>query len=306
MVSSGGAHLFLVTKEWNVASQPDTHLVLKQPFTREELSLKRKTVLSEATWGMELAQRRAEVHALVDCHGCPYITQLCGKPPEDFSHFTMEFLRGGDAFDYAFQSGKALSRQETQVLGWRTALALRWMHNKGWAHLDVSLENIFLPKPSSVNGCKLGDMGFATKITKGELVNCNCGKGGYKAPEMCKFTYFDGTVDPFDPIKADVYSLAVVIWICLTHKMPGGLQRYIKKYVDMYEVKCGRKSAAKFAITRFCTKHEIIQPDKDALDLLGQMMQPDWSKRIGLAQVMQHSFFTGIAFRTQALSSPTN
>ena len=85
--------------------------------------------------------------------------------------------------------------------------AVGYLHSSGVAHLDLKLENFFLDSEYRV---KLGDFGLARDTSP---CNVTCGTPGYIAPEM-----LEG--EESCPMKADVFSLGVVLFIMVLNKVP--------------------------------------------------------------------------------------
>lgn len=81
---------------------------------------------------------------------------------------------------------------------------LRDLHHLGFAHRDVSLENIFV---TETNECKLGDFGLAVPLNM--KCSTSVGKQFYLAPEV-----FSGK--SYYPEYADVWSLGIILFILHT------------------------------------------------------------------------------------------
>ena len=85
----------------------------------------------------------------------------------------------------------------------------------GVCHLDIKLENIMVD--SDTNLPKLLDFGFAQFVyhpsgQEKKLTNY-CGTVPYIAPEIMRH-------DPFSGLKADVFSLGVVLYTLIFHQFP--------------------------------------------------------------------------------------
>lgn len=78
--------------------------------------------------------------------------------------------------------------------------AMKWLHDHGIAHCDLSLENVLLTDQGSGPIVKLIDFGMASLERSRTSA---CGKRSYMAPEM----YLD---DPFDVFATDAFALGVV------------------------------------------------------------------------------------------------
>jgi serine/threonine protein kinase len=107
------------------------------------------------------------------------------------------------------------------------ANGLKELHDFGFAHMDLKLENILYSK--STHTVKICDFAFTTASP---LTKDFKGTIDYLAPEMC-------LPDFYDPKKADMYSLGILIFASLT-----GLDPYNQNKLDacktkeeLYEVK---------------------------------------------------------------------
>lgn len=83
---------------------------------------------------------------------------------------------------------------------------LRFSHDKKIAHLDIKPANMFLDKDNRV---KIADFGLSIlqpETDSDEGVNAVCGSLVYRAPEII-------AEKPYDPFKADVWSVGVLLYV---------------------------------------------------------------------------------------------
>ncbi|XP_051894941.1 testis-specific serine/threonine-protein kinase 6-like [Pristis pectinata] len=116
-----------------------------------------------------------------------------------------------DLFDLIDSRGH-LSEDVTQCYFRQIAQALEYFHAHHIAHRDIKCENILL---SADDVPKITDFGFATCMKGLESCSCTtfCGSAAYAAPEVLN----GGKYDPF---KADVWSLGVVLYLMVTGCRP--------------------------------------------------------------------------------------
>lgn len=86
-------------------------------------------------------------------------------------------------------------------------LALQYIHNRGMAHNDLKLDNIFIDK--NLNA-KLGDFGFSSNI----LISVNrIYHGIYDPPEF--YEKYE-----INTLQAEIWSLGIIFWIVETKRSP--------------------------------------------------------------------------------------
>ncbi|GLE07147.1 hypothetical protein PINS_up017115 [Pythium insidiosum] len=127
-----------------------------------------------------------------------------------------EFCRGGDlhALLEASPDGRMGERQALQFM-LQIARGVQFLHGLGFAHRDLSLENVLLR-----NGvCKITDFALACRVDE-RSVEC-VGKDLYMAPEVVAMGDEGGEIAlqilaGYDPAKADVWSMGVMLFVMLT------------------------------------------------------------------------------------------
>ncbi|KAG7387041.1 NUAK SNF1-like kinase 1 [Phytophthora pseudosyringae] len=180
----------------------------------------------------------------------------------------MEHCADGDLYDY-------LSKRRQRTMSCSNALSvlsqvvegLAFLHEIGVAHRDVSLENIMLHR----GRCKLGDFGLATRAR--QVSDRHVGKNYYMAPEVV-------TGDAYDPKRADVWSLGIVLFMMLTGSPL---------------VSLASTSERSFRALKHAGIAAVLQAwgvaasvSTSALCLLSGMLAIDPSKRLTIAQVLRH------------------
>jgi serine/threonine protein kinase len=132
-------------------------------------------------------------------------------------YIAMRYIEGDDLKSLVGKDG-ALSAQQTYLIGAQIAGALDAAHRRGLIHRDVKPGNILIepgPDPDSTPIAYLTDLGLTKHVDSqsgvtgsGELL----GTIDYIAPEQISGSRVDG--------RADVYSLACVLFECLTGTVP--------------------------------------------------------------------------------------
>jgi serine/threonine protein kinase len=123
----------------------------------------------------------------------------------------MRLVEGRDLARFIAESGGRISPAKTVAIIDQVAAALDSAHQVGLVHRDIKPSNILVA--SARDFVYLIDFGLARATTDTALTNTGHTMGtlAYLAPER-----FSGTTDP----RADVYSLACVVYECLTGERP--------------------------------------------------------------------------------------
>eukprot|EP00425_Heterocapsa_triquetra_P002792 CAMPEP_0195055252 /NCGR_PEP_ID=MMETSP0448-20130528/3955_1 /TAXON_ID=66468 /ORGANISM="Heterocapsa triquestra, Strain CCMP 448" /LENGTH=390 /DNA_ID=CAMNT_0040084879 /DNA_START=66 /DNA_END=1238 /DNA_ORIENTATION=- len=195
----------------------------------KEFNLKYPTSSEQPWYDMALVR---ELNTL----GCPYVCDLIGVFRDHEETFVVSSLcTEGDLFGWCDQEpapGKEREALMPPIVS-QMFTAVRWLHELGIAHRDLSLENILLTKlPSGEYQLKLIDFGMSTlqRTCRHEVR----GKQSYQAPEMHE-------EDEYDTFLADEFAIGVVLFAMAAQDYPwtatkrGSCQLY--EYVSMFGLK---------------------------------------------------------------------
>jgi serine/threonine protein kinase len=124
-------------------------------------------------------------------------------------HIVMEYARGGELVSYLsnFEATDPAIRRRIFV---QLCSALSYLHSNGIVHRDLKPHNILLDENLNV---KLGDFGFGRRAAPDALLVTPCGSPDYVAPEVL-------LGQPYDGMKADIWSLGVVLFVLETGRIP--------------------------------------------------------------------------------------
>ncbi|ETW02163.1 CAMK/CAMKL protein kinase [Aphanomyces invadans] len=144
-------------------------------------------------------------HMLQAAGGHPNILPLLECFHDDDSHvcLVLEYCPNGDLFDLVL-ANKRIGTHMSLVYFEQLASAVAALHQLGYAHGDLSLENVLLGRDMQI---QLMDFGAAMPLQV--PTNWAGGKRNYMAPES-----FTGL--PWDPAAADVWALAMTFFAMLT------------------------------------------------------------------------------------------
>ncbi|ETV90492.1 serine/threonine protein kinase [Aphanomyces invadans] len=214
---------------------------------------------------MEKQVNRAVSGGSDGCH--PYIMRMLRDFEEDgMGHFVFEFCAGGELFEQTLpMDTMAVARIFRQVVH-----AVKFLHDRGYVHRDISLENVLL----DANGnAKLCDFGLATTID--ERSNHIVGKAFYMAPEM----YLR---QGYMPAPVDVWALGIMLLILLTGAPPFARANdsdNVFQYVKQHGITS--------VLRAWKVLHLVPLP---ALDLLEKMLVVDPTKRLSMDGLLHHPF----------------
>eukprot|EP01084_Bolivina_argentea_P208797 355845_1 len=174
-----------------------------------------------------------------------------------------------------------------QVMFRQIVTSVDYLHSKGIAHLDLSLENIMLGNTTDIK-TQIIDFGVAYDISQNNgswKTSKRVGKYRYMAPEVAA----DGVV--YDARSADVWSLGVVLFTMLTgsapYKKPVIVQDLNDKHSSGDIVLTYLLNGQIDAILRKQKKRWMVSDD--ALDLMKRIFRLE-RRRIQMEEVLRHPF----------------
>lgn len=204
-----------------------------------------------------------------------------------FLFIVTQWCGGGDLFDYLHQQLKLnhdLSGEaELQKMGsWFGALvsAVALLHKKGFAHRDISPENILLANSHDSEACtaKLHDFGLACSS---EYQIRPVGKPMYAAPELMS------PMPCYDPQAADVWSLGIVLFSMLSKHVPMN-----SAHASDIHFKAFKENPASYVDVLLSAQKLDNTMCSDAKDLFLKMTNIDPKGRPTILEVLQHPFVT--------------
>jgi len=163
-----------------------------------------------------------------------------------------------------------LDDRHAKFLFKQLALSIEHCHRKRVAHRDIKLENILIGNKGM--RVKFIDFGLCT-IENSNMTTERVGSIDYVAPELILEKIYDA-------LKADIFSLAVVLFCFLFGKFPF----IAEERVD--EMKRGIIKTVSFD-----TKDKLFSSVcEEAKDLITSMMNPDPQKRPTIQEVLNHKW----------------
>src|ERR1700733_8453096 len=125
------------------------------------------------------------------------------------SYLVMEYIEGGELFDYILQRGR-LRPEEALHYFRQIMFAIEYCHHFNVAHRDLKPENILIDKQGNV---KVADFGMAVWEYGVGLLDTSCGSPHYASPEVVSGEHYRGAV-------SDIWSCSVILHALLVGRLP--------------------------------------------------------------------------------------
>ena len=153
--------------------------------------------------------------------GYPTNAELNGEISGDVKYVLMEYAGSQDLFARMDTQKRAFTENEAISYIYDLLMGLKELHDKGWAHRDIKLENIVVSNVAAKGGprppsCRIIDVGFAVKVNDSDSVSLfNCGDimgtCKYAAPELVTESYLK-LGNKFDCRKADIFAAGACLY----------------------------------------------------------------------------------------------
>lgn len=186
-------------------------------------------------------------------------------------YLVMEYCAAGDLCTYV-ETRKALDNREAADIFRELVTAVSYLHSVGFAHRNLTLENILMDEN---NVLKLCDFGAVVPVN--QVCKTVAGRKRYMAPEVLV-----AETRNYHPCEADIWSLGIILFTLLTGKF---LFRRPKKGYPSYEYFV--QNGVRALVSKYKLTHRVPPA---AMDLLEQMIRVDPTHRIQLPSVLKHPF----------------
>uniref|UniRef100_A0A1I7WWY1 Serine/threonine-protein kinase kin-29 n=1 Tax=Heterorhabditis bacteriophora TaxID=37862 RepID=A0A1I7WWY1_HETBA len=196
----------------------------------------------------------------------PHIIKLYEVIRTDrYIYIVTEYCSGGELYEVLIERGRTAEDEAKRWFG-QVSSALAYLHQRGVVHRDLKAENVLLDKNNNI---KIIDFGFSNLQMPNQLLNTWCGSPPYAAPELLLGKEYDG-------LKADIWSLGVLLYILVTggFPFPGDSVDKLKRAVLSGQVKIP------YWVSVECA------------DLIRKMLVLNPLKRYGINNVIQHRWMT--------------
>ena len=218
-----------------------------------------------------------EMETLIDCKH-DNIIQVFDIIRSNYKLYVfMEFAENGDILDYA-KKNNGIKPEIAACWFYQITLGLQYLHEvTKTAHRDIKLDNFLL---SSKWEAKLTDFGFASMSSDANnnvvLAKTYCGTAPYYAPRVLRRL-------PYDPFKADVFSMGVSLYTMLNNRFPFHFKDATEHYKEMVTFPAYIRS-------RF-----VETTPKECRPLLESMLDPDDKIRITSKDILNNDWLKNTA-----------
>ncbi|OQS07581.1 kinase [Thraustotheca clavata] len=234
----------------------------------------------------EFAEPR--VHRILSKANHPNIVELYGERSlnDGTIELIMEYCPEGSLFDVlSAMPNQQFPTEIARVFFQQIVAGVAYMHGEGYAHRDLSLENILV---DSNHVCKIADFGDVIGVD--HVCTDRAGKLFYMAPEVYNGEYYI-------PGEADIWSLGVMLFTMLT-----GHPLFFK----------ADESDPNYSILISDGFDALVQKLGMALpsmemDIIEQMLEIDPEERITIEELITHEYIaqTSRITATPAVRSPS-
>lgn len=229
---------------------------------------RKKSKLSVAEEGL-----LREINILKLCQHPHIVHYIACYEDEKNYYIVMEYIKDGDAVTLLNNKKyrRVKERKAKDVIA-QLQSAVEYCHRNLIAHRDIKLDNILIADKDKLV-VKLADFGLSNFINPESNHFTFCGTLNYAAPEIIM-----NDDNGYDPMKVDVWSLGVVIYVMIAGRFP-------------WEGKSVVADATHIAsCINFPQKFKINYPDffsEDLKDLLGKIFRKP-EDRMTVIEIKQH------------------
>nr|XP_058926890.1 serine/threonine-protein kinase MARK2-like [Kogia breviceps] len=205
-------------KEAHISDYEILHTIGKGSFAKVKLA---RHILTGTQVAVKVIKKRhrnfstfqklllREVHSMKALNH-PNIVRLLGvTDTEEAMFLIMEYLSGGDMFDYLTTHGR-MPEAQARGLFQQLVSALQHCHQRGVVHRDLKPPNLLFDGNMNL---KLTDFGFSNICDTSGTLDTICGTLPYTAPELLLGQSYSGPA-------VDVWSLGVVLYFMVTGSRP--------------------------------------------------------------------------------------
>ena len=188
-----------------------------------------------------------------------------------------DYYKGGDLLTFIEnykKNNKRIPEKTTAQIIRKIAEGIKYLNFLGIVHRDIKPENILFSEKNDIKSLKIIDLGVCQTLTYGEMAKEPVGTNGYISPEI--YLRHDYSY------KTDIWSLGVILYLLITE----GLLPFDNENMDCEVI--GKKVL--FMQQEYPDEH-FKNRNPGLINLLDKMLQKLPNERIGINDLMKHSWF---------------
>lgn len=215
---------------------------------------------------VELCKREIEIMKI--CQHPSIIKLLDVFENQEYIYIVMEYLKGGDLFNYLEKRDFTIPESKARDLTHSLATGLFYLHSFGIAHRDLKPENILMTDDTDDATAKLVDFGLSKIVGPSEKCNDPFGTLSYVAPEVLLQKPYDKSVD--------LWSLGIIIYLLLSGTLP---------FDDDDDREIARQTIHDEVDFSY---HIWKKVGSDVKEMIKKLLEKDKKDRMTLEEVLQH------------------
>jgi len=216
----------------------------------------------------DIELQKREIEILKICQHPSIIKLLDVFENQDYIYIVMEYLKGGDLFNYLEKRDFTITESKARELTHSIATGLFYLHSFGIAHRDLKPENILMTDDTDDAQPKLVDFGLSKIVGPSEKCNDPFGTLSYVAPEVLLQKPYDKSVD--------LWSLGVIIYLLLSGTLP---------FDDDDDREIARQTIHDEVDFSY---HVWKKVSSEVKTMIKKLLDKDKDKRMKLEEVLQH------------------
>lgn len=169
-----------------------------------------------------------------------------------------------------YSNGETIFESHAKKIFFQMVLAVSYLHKNLIANLDLQPNAFYFTQSGII---KLSNFSFSNYFEPGFLITAEPGNINYSAPEVFK--------GPFDPFKADIWSLGMILYSMLAGDCPITGQNSDEIIAKLKEMK-------EFPIPTYLSD--------ESAEFLRLILQIDPTKRPNITQLIEHPYLQSLIY----------
>eukprot|EP00344_Euplotes_crassus_P003383 CAMPEP_0196995726 /NCGR_PEP_ID=MMETSP1380-20130617/1792_1 /TAXON_ID=5936 /ORGANISM="Euplotes crassus, Strain CT5" /LENGTH=706 /DNA_ID=CAMNT_0042411491 /DNA_START=310 /DNA_END=2430 /DNA_ORIENTATION=- len=237
--------------------------------TGKEVAIKMVSKTQMSPEDLEL--QRNEIEILKVCQHPSIIRLLDIFENETDIYLVMEYMKGGDLFDYLQRRDFTIPEDLACDFAHQIATAIFYLHSYGVAHRDLKPENIIVSDDTESPEIKITDFGLSKIVGPKETSKEPFGTLSYAAPEILQGLQYNKSVD--------IWSFGIIVFLILSGCLPFDddddkltAHNTVYKDPDLYG-------------------DHMKGVSKEAISLIKSCLEKSPDERIKIMKILEHKWF---------------